>query len=58
MTAETPGKTPSKPASKPTTVHKHYHLWPDSDCGCFMLIGFIFLLITIESLASMDKLPW
>lgn len=43
---------------RPQTVHKHYHLWPDSDCGCFCCAGLIALFFLIYHLAVIKALPW
>lgn len=48
----------SDPTDNPTEVHKHYHMWPGSDCSCAGVIIIFMILVTIESLAKLDKLPW
>lgn len=39
-------------------IHKHYHLWPSSDCGCFAVVGLAVLCYFIVMLAQVKGLPW
>lgn len=41
-----------------TEIHKHYYMWPNSDCGCFAVLGVVALAFMVVMLASMKALPW
>lgn len=39
-------------------VHKHYHMWPGSDCSCAGLWIVTVLALTVMVLAYANALPW
>ena len=39
-------------------INRHFHVWPEGDCGIFALLAVTVVAVVLYELAKLKALPW